>query len=88
MTEDPPDLSEAYAQDHPPPKRGRPALTFPSGKTVQQVADEMPCCSTLIGKWCLGLRVPDNRKKRLFELAGIEDDKQWQKWKADRNDQN
>lgn len=86
MTDELPDLSESYDQEHPPPKRGRPASTFPSGKTVQEVADAMPCCSTLIGKWCLGLRVPRNRVLRFFELAGFKDSGEWQHWKDSRKD--
>jgi hypothetical protein len=85
MTEDIPNLAEAYARDHPKPKRGRPASTFPSGLTVAELADQMPCCTTLIGRWCLGLRVPDNRTKKFFELAGFEGGEQWEAWKVERN---
>ena len=80
-----PDLSQAFERDHPTPKRGRPASHFPSGKTMAEVADGMPCSPTLIGNWCLGLRVPDNRKLRFYELAGFADDSAWEAWKAERN---
>lgn len=85
MAEEIPDLSDSYETDNPPPKRGRPASTFPSGKTVQQVADAMPCCTTLIGRWCLGLQVPNKRKNRLYSLVGVADDHEWLQWVTERN---
>jgi hypothetical protein len=79
------DLSKQYDQDNPPKKRGRPAETFPSGKTVSECADELPSCSTLIARWCLGLKIPEHRKNRFYALTGIDNDEHWQRWLSDRN---
>ncbi len=74
------DLSNAYESDHPPTKRGRKFIYFPSGLNRKQVADRLGIGAQTVAKWCHGLRITASKKDCFLEFAGFASEAEFRDW--------